>query len=429
MNTNNSHFKRTVLALALCTLGASAQAQSFTEVVQSALTVYPSLLSAKAKTEAARSDIDRARAAHYPQISYGYTQSKYESTTLPGTIKPTAATPSVSLNLWSGGRIEADAERAEALTMSGEKGEAMTREDVALQASEAYINWARAIDMHALASSNVESLRITLNDIQRIVDVDGGRRIDLDQAKVRMDNALLAQLQRQTELAQARQRLSRFWQGRLPNKPMGLKEVMDNGGRLSAMPRSMEQVMDKVSDDLPVIAQQKAQVEAAQSAIDMARGQYWPTLDVAATRQLNALNTFPQTYKEDTFTQIKLNMPLYSGGSTSASVRGAVSQLTAAQNGLEEARLQAREKAAVAYQEWMSAQSRAKQGAEQARVGDRVVEGYRNQFRLARRQLLDLLNIQSEAFNYQSAATSAFYDEQISRARLLASMGNLAERF
>ena len=68
-------------------------------------------------------------------------------------------------------------------------------------------------------------------------------------------------------------------------------------------------------------------------------------------------------------------------------------------------------------------------GVEQSRVGELVVEGYRQQFRLARRQLLDLLNIQAESFNYQSAAMTAFYDEQVARVRLLAVMGDLAKRF
>jgi adhesin transport system outer membrane protein len=122
-------------------------------------------------------------------------------------------------------------------------------------------------------------------------------------------------------------------------------------------------------------------------------------------------------------------MPLYNGGATSAGVRTAVSQLTAAQNNLDEVRMLAREKAAMAYQEWVNAQGRATQGESQARVGDKVVEGYRQQFRLARRQLLDLLNIQAESFGYQSAATTAFYDEQVARARLLAATGDLAKRF
>jgi adhesin transport system outer membrane protein len=431
MKTKTSQIKLTCVAAALLATGLQAQAQSFTDVVQNALAIYPSMLAAKAKTDAQRSDIDRARAAHMPQISYGYARSKYANTDLPASIHTNTRSPSVRFNLWSGGRIEADALRAEALTQSNEYQEAQTRDDVALLAAEAYINWARAIDMFDLASKNLDSHRVTLDDIQKIVDVDTGRRIDLEQAQVRVDNASLTKLQRQTELSQARQRLSRFWQGSLPAKPVGLKEALTATGRLGQVPQTIEQVMDSVSEELPTIATQKAQVQAAESAVTMARGQYWPTVDLTSTRQLNPVTTglFTTTYKEDTFTQVQLNMPLYSGGATAAGVQTAVAQLTAAQNNLEEARLLAREKAIVAYQEWMNAQGRAIQGESQAKVGDKVVEGYRLQFRLARRQLLDLLNIQAEAFGYQSAATSAFYDEQIARARMLAAMGDLAKRF
>jgi outer membrane protein, adhesin transport system len=426
MKTKRQQTKFTCVAIALAAMAVQAQAQSFTEVVQNALTIYPSMLSAKAKTEAQRSDIDRARAAHMPQISYGYTRSQYANGQLPSTIDGNARSPSVRLNLWSGGRIEADARRAEALTLGSEFTEAQTRDDVALLAAEAYINWARAIDMHALAIKNHESLSITLDDIKKIVAVDSGRRIDLEQAQVRMDNASLAKLQRQTELSQARQRLSRFWQGPLPSQPVGLKEAFSPAGRLGQVPQTAEQLMDSVSDDLPSIATQKAQVQAAQAAVSVARGQYWPTLDLTSTRQLNLAST---PYKQDTLTQVQLNMPLYSGGATSAAVQTAVGQLKAAEYGLDEARLLAREKASLAYQEWLNAQGRALQGESQARMGDKVVEGYRQQFRLARRQLLDLLNIQAEAFGYQSAAISAFYDEQIARARMLVASGDLAKRF
>ena len=76
-----------------------------------------------------------------------------------------------------------------------------------------------------------------------------------------------------------------------------------------------------------------------------------------------------------------------------------------------------------------AASSRARLGAQQSDVGDKVVDGYRQQFRLARRSLLDLLNIQADAFNYRSGARASVHDEGIARARLLASMGVLSERF
>lgn len=411
----------------------SVQAQTLTEVVQNALANYPALQAARAKTEAARSDIERTRAAHYPQIAYGFTRSKYSNTELPASTKQNMNTPSVKLNLWAGGRIEADAERAEALTFSSEQLEAVSRDDVAQQAAEAYINWARTLDLYALASKNVASLNVTLDDIRKIVEVDTGRRIDFDQAKVRLDNATLAKLQRQTELAQARQRLRRFWQGPLAAQPTGLVEALGNPSLLGQMPEGVAQVVDHINDDLPNIAQQKAQVAAATAAVNLAKGQYWPSVDLTSTRQMNLVpSTQPfgaATYREDTLTQVQLSMPLYSGGATAAGVNAAVSQLSAAQNTLDEVRLLAREKAVLAYEDWRNAKDRAAQGLAQSRVGEQVVEGYRQQFRLARRQLLDLLNIQAESFGYQSAAMTAFYDEQVARVRLLAVMGDLAKRF
>ena len=433
MNTKIQVLRLAVLGLLASSACVGAHAQAFREVVQNALANYPALQAARAKTEAARADIDRARAAHMPQIAYGYTHSKYSNTALPASTKQNMNTPSVKLNLWAGGRIEADAERSEALLASSEQLEAVSRDDVAQQAAEAYINWARSLDMYALARNNVVSLNTTLDDIRKIVVVDTGRRIDYDQAKVRLDNATLTQLQRQTELAQARQRLSRFWPGALPVQPVGLSEALADTRMLGQMPEGMAQVVDQINDDLPNIAQQKAQVVAAAAAVEMAKGQYWPSVDLSSTRQMNQVPSTlflgPTTYKEDTLTQVQLSMPLYNGGATSAAVSAAVNQLSAAQSTLDEVRLVVREKAVFAYEDWLNAKARAAQGVAQSRMGEQVVEGYRQQFRLARRQLLDLLNIQAESFGYQSAAMTAFYDEQVARVRLLAVMGDLAKRF
>ena len=53
----------------------------------------------------------------------------------------------------------------------------------------------------------------------------------------------------------------------------------------------------------------------------------------------------------------------------------------------------------------------------------------RQQFRIAKRSLLDLLNVQADAFGYRTAAQAAFHDERLARVRLLAAAGDLANRF
>ena len=79
------------------------QAQSLTEVVQQALASYPALAATQARTDAARADIDRARSAHYPQISLGAGVNSYASGSMPASLGHTSLSPSARLNLWSGG--------------------------------------------------------------------------------------------------------------------------------------------------------------------------------------------------------------------------------------------------------------------------------------------------------------------------------------
>lgn len=416
-----------VWLLASCWVLASwnAQAQTLTEVVQQALAAYPSLTSAQAKTDAARADIARARSAHYPQISMGAGLNSYASGSIPSSMGRTSLSPSARLNLWSGGRIEADAERSEALTLASEAQHRLTRDEVAQQASEAWLNWIRNFDLLTLAQRNLDGHLDTLEDIRKIAQVDTGRRIDLEQARVRVDNARLTVQARQADLAIAVQRLRRFWPAALPATPhTHLMTASVAGTPLEPMPATLSDALAHVDDGLPALAQLRAQVLAAQAAVQQARGLYWPTVDLVSSRQFNT-----NTLRFETLTQLQMNMQVYNGQATTAQVDTAMAQLRAAEAALEEGRLQQKEKVAQAWEEWVSARGRAEVGAAQSDVGDRVVDGYRQQFRLARRSLLDLLNIQADSFNYRNAARTAFHEERIARTRLLAVTGELARRF
>lgn len=410
-----------VLALWLAVPGA--QAQSLSAVVQQALAQYPAIAVARAKADAARAEIGRARSQHYPQISVGAGLNSYASGQTPSSVGRTSYSPTAKVNLWSGGRIEAEAERAMALTQSSESQGQLTQDEVALQAAEAYLNWIRMRDLSALAERNLKAHQDTLEDIRKIAQADTGRRIDLEQAQVRVDNARLALQLRQADRAQAMQKLRRYWDGPLSESVQD-QDAIFSSGALAHMPQTLEEAQARITDDFPGIAQFKAQVQAAEAAVRQAKALYWPTVDLVSSRTFNA-----NTLRFETLTQLQLNMQVFNGQATSAQVEGAVAQLQSAQASLDEARLVMREKVGLAWQEWVSARSRAELGQAQSTVGDKVVEGYRLQFRLARRSLLDLLNIQADTFTYNSAARSAFHDERQARARLLASIGDLAQRF
>ena len=181
---HSSRISASCLIVALMPIGCWAQ--SLQEAVAIALTEYPSIASSKYKTEAAQSDVTRAKGGHWPQLSWSGTYSDYQTSSLSNRW---VQTPVLNLNLWSGGRIQADVDRAQAQAQASRKQEAVTRDDVALLGSEAYLQWAHQQRMVALAEDNLGTHQKILRDFQTITQIDPGRRIDLNQAQVRYDNA------------------------------------------------------------------------------------------------------------------------------------------------------------------------------------------------------------------------------------------------
>ena len=62
-------------------------------------------------------------------------------------------------------------------------------------------------------------------------------------------------------------------------------------------------------------------------------------------------------------------------------------------------------------------------------TAQQLATGYAQQFRVGRRALLDLLNIQSDLYTYQSAALTASHEARTAQARVLATLGQLADAF
>ncbi len=380
-----------------------------------ALAQYPSIASAKHKTEAARSDITRAKGAHWPQLSWTGTHSDFRHDGLPNRW---VQTPVLSLNLWSGGRIQSDVERAEALAKASQQQEGITRDGVALLSTEAYLQWAHHTHMVALAQDNLQTHHKILRDFQTITQVDPGRRIDLNQAQVRYDNAQLVLLKNETELGLAAERLARMLMAPAPSEPSGLE--------LSPpVPyTTLAQAQAELGDQHPVIARLLAQREAALASVRYAQAQHAPTLNLS-----HAKSTTPGLAEGHFVTQLQLNWPLVDGGTTRGAVGVASANLQALEADLQETRLILNEELATAWASWLSAASRAVMGEQQTQTAQDLAQGYGLQFRVGRRSLLDLLNIQSDLYTYQSNAATALLEARLSQARILASLGQLANGY
>lgn len=407
-----------VFCLLVLVLGCrTAAAQTMIEAAQMALSQYPAILAAQARAQAAEADISVAQSKHWPQVSWQGTQSTYSS----GLSSPFAPqnswiqSPAVSLNVWSGWRIESQVERARALSDAGQKQQLITRDEVSLLALEGYLNWAKSRELVQLAQDNLNAHERIRKNIATIVSIDFGRRVDLEQADVRLENARLTLRQRETELEIAKQRLTRMLLASPPPEPSGLD------AKYGAVPNQVDLALALIDDQHPVIAQQLAQVEAAKASIRSARSEFSPSVDVSYGKQVAQ-----GTGQGDYLTQLTVSMPIFSGGASYSGMKAATAQLQASEFALQEARIVQRERLLAAWAERESAQSRALLGKQQAQKGAALVNGYEQQFQVGRRSLLDLLNVQSDLLNYRSNAVSAVFEERVAYARILAAMGKLA---
>lgn len=410
------HLSRThtwCLAAAMVPMGCTAQ--SLQEAVMIALTEYPSISAAKYKTEAAQADVVRAKGPHWPQLTWSGTYNDYRSSSLSNRW---VQSPTLSLNLWSGGRIQSDVERSEALEKASQKQQSITRDDVALLSSEGYLQWAHHQNMVALAEENLATHEKILSDFQKITQVDPGRRIDLNQALVRYENAKIILLKSETEMAAAAQRVSRMLTAPAPEQPTGLDFA-------PTIPHAtLAQALDSLNDQHPVIGNLLAQRDAAQASVRYAQAQNAPTANLVHTKV-----TTPGLVDGQYVTQLQLNLPLFDGGSARGAVGVAQANLQALESTLKETRLVLSEQLSTHWSDWLSSSHRAAMGQQQTQTAKELAYGYGQQFRVGRRSLLDLLNIQSDLYTYQSNAATAMHESRIAQERIMATLGQLANAY
>lgn len=401
-------------ALSLSLMFSAAQAQSLESAIRQALREYPGIKAGTHSLDSAKADNDRAKGALMPNLSLNASANKIKDS---DADQKAMATPWLTWSVPFNGRVHAEIQRTESAAKVADAKLQVSRDDIALQASEAWLAVVRGQHMVELAQQNVSEHSGILGDIQKIVAVDAGRSLDQAQAQVRQDAAQTNLTQRQAELQQAQEKLSRFTPdvrqaavfGHYPQLP-------------KAVPADAQQALSVMTS--PALAQAQAQYEEAQARVQSAKSLHNPTLDLSLGRQHLGAIAGAKTVATATF-----SLPIYQGGQVDAGVRSAVAQASVAQDTLAETELVVKERVRLAYADLASAQARLRLAAQQRTSGAKLVSGYKEQFRLARRTLLDLLNIQSEYASYQQAEALAQYDVKVAEYRITAALGHLAHSY
>lgn len=318
---------------ALDEVDSQAGLPSLTRLFALALENDSELMRQRYESQATGQEVPMARAALRPQIEASasaiyqradniYTQNPEDypaevyDDRISGTTNDTlwridVTQPLFSLERWrSVDKALAQADAADLRIVVAER-------NLALSLVDAYLNAYLASRKLGLLDAKREALNLQRRQAQRAYDLGIGDRINLLEAQSRLDQAVADQVKAENELANALSDLERLT-GRLPDfrgsalgsiEPVTLEHEWEN----------TQQWLSRVDDNAEVrLANQLYQV--AQLDTGMRRAGHYPELNLTVGyRDLNSSDELRSS--EDVTASLELDIPIYRGGYTSASIR------------------------------------------------------------------------------------------------------------
>ncbi|MFC3293891.1 TolC family protein [Modicisalibacter luteus] len=194
---------------------------------------------------------------------------------------------------------------------------AVAERNLALSLVDAYLNAYLASRKLGLLDAKREALNLQRHQAQRAYDLGIGDRINLLEAQSRLDQAVADQVKAENELANALSDLERLT-GRLPDFR---GPALGNIERVSLEHEweNTQQWLSRVDDNVEVRLAKQV-YEVAQLDTDVRRAGHYPELNLSlGYRDLNSSDELRTS--EDVTASLELDVPIYRGGYTSASIR------------------------------------------------------------------------------------------------------------
>lgn len=388
--------------------------------VRGTLRQNPQLLQSEADSRAAEYRIGESRGNLYPRVSVTGTvaSEQQDRANLPNVgFEQRSGQLRVLMPVYDQVAMAQLAQR-ESASISADWRLTDVREQLMLRTLENYVELVRAERLATLAQENVRTHRLYVAQIKDIARFDTGRTADLYTAVARTSLAESILVSRVARLdsakAQWRQLTGMSAPPQLPEAPR------------VTLPPTLESVLSSALADHPVIQLARADVEVARDGIAIARAPYRPRVTLEAnTRFGNDWGGFVgnQTTR---YIGVALEVPVFNGFSDQFADRAASEQVQAATHAQDRIRDELRRRVEQFWFDLQAAAASLRTFEDYARSAKDMVDATRNQFKIGRRTLLDLLNTENELFTARSNIESAEMDITLAGWRLLGVRGRIA---
>jgi len=396
-------------------------ALSLSQAIEDAIINNPEFRQEVKAYQAIEAEVASAKGGYYPVIDLsagiGYEEVNTPITNSSGLMRRETAVR-LTQNLFEGFSTESEIKRL-SYRMDAQGYRAQTAaNDIALKMAQAYISLLRDKELMELADSNLNTHIKLLDQIEKRTAAGMGNQVEVDQAKARLALAQANFATAKNNYFDARSAFHRVL-GRAP------AETLIKPKFHYPLPKTLEEATNTALIDHPTMQSANADIIESKMQFKTANRPNYPRIDLEVQKTFDE-NTGGYKGKNENFqAMIRLRYNLYNGGKDSARLTQTARQYQQATEIRNNTRRQAIENLRYAWNAHKYITEQLEFNNQHIKLTFQTLSGYRKQFSLGRRSLLDLLNTENEYVNALRTLITNESDQLIAKYRILAATGHL----
>jgi outer membrane protein len=407
----------------------TAAATDLLSVYEQARESDPVFQQAIADRNAVEESLPQARAALRPEVSLNTTasfidaQSNLTGTEVSDDYQQLSYGVTLTQPIYRYATASA-VDQADARVAQARARYAAAEQALALRVAERYFAVLDARESLEAAQASLEAINRQLEQAEQRFAVGVIPRTDVEEARAQADLAEAERLQAEDTLENEREALREL----IGRSPATLAVVREGISLEPPKPADPDTWRERARTGNSELTAARFAAEAAMSNIEVERGDRRPTVDLVAgfdgIEQYDRLGSDRDS--DELSASLQLNLPLYQGGGTSASIRQAQFRYTEAREALEEIRRRVSSDAANAYRGVLTALRRV-EALDQARTSTQAaLDATRAGFEVGTRTIVDVLDAERERFNAERDFQQARHAYLLNTLELKAAAGALA---
>jgi adhesin transport system outer membrane protein len=373
----------------LPTLCGAQPPGSLEGLISSALQGHPTIQTQQAKVQSASAGLDSANWQFFPTPSVAVEKASAGSSDPAYAGNSTVSTLRLQQPLWTGGRLTAGKEKANAALLVSQTALEEARQQVALRVLQAYSDWLAAYLKVQANEKSLATHRRLQAQVQRRIEQGASAESDLVLAVGRL-NSVAAEI----SLVQAQKQVALARLGQLVAQPIdesSLVALLAPVRPVAAEPQALLELAVAAS---PTVKRAQAQAQVLASTIAERRADLSPELYVRAERQHGSQALGGASSESRLF--IGLSSRFGAGLSSQSAVEGAKAEHQAALLEVEAQRRTVSEQVLADHALATSSQGRLEALKASLKAAGQVADSFDRQFLSGRKTWLDVMNAARE---------------------------------